>query len=157
MLLRGRGMTISGLSYTHLFSGLAGLGIGLFVIWQVQGYPMGTPRRMGPGFFPFSLGVLMVGLSLLVLLVEGRGVSKPDMPRPAWRALIWVMLSIAAFAALAERAGLAPAVMASVLLSARADDSLTLLSSLVLGAVCAAMASGLFVLALGLPMRVIVL
>ncbi len=148
-------MTFSRLNYTHLISGLTGLAIGLFVIWQVHGYPMGTPRRMGAGFFPLTLGILLVGLSLMVLALEGRGIVKPDMPRPAWGGLIWVLLPIAAFAALAEPAGLAPAIIASVLLSSRADDSLTLLTSLILGVGCAAVASVLFVLALGLPLRII--
>ncbi|MCC5987919.1 MAG: tripartite tricarboxylate transporter TctB family protein [Pararhodobacter sp.] len=150
-------MKLSALNYTHLISGVAGLAIGLFVIWQVQGYPMGTPRRMGAGFFPLMLGILLVTLSLLILAVEGRGIARPDMPRPAWKGLIWVLLSIAAFAALVERAGLVPAIMASVLLSSRADESLTLLASVVLGAACAAIASGLFITALGLPLRMIVL
>lgn len=145
------------LRYTHLICGLTGLGIGLFVLWHVNAYPMGTSTRMGPGYFPWMLGALMVVLSLGVLALEGRGVMAPDMPRPSWRGLIWILLSIAAFAALAERAGLAPAIMASVLLSARADDSLTLLSSLILGAICAAFSSVLFVLMLGLPLRVIAL
>ncbi len=52
-------MWLSGLIYSHLTSGQTGLGIGLFGIWQVQGYPMGRPRQMGPGFFPFSPWVLM--------------------------------------------------------------------------------------------------
>ena len=37
----------------------------------IPGYSMGTPARMGPGFFPFYLGMLLDGILLIVIASKG--------------------------------------------------------------------------------------
>lgn len=146
-------MRLGLLGYSHVAAGLGGVVIGALAIVEASGYPLGSATRMGPGYFPLALGALTILLSLGVLFLEGRGISSPDIPRPAWRGLLWVLLAIAAFALLVERWGLAPAAIASILLSAQADDDLTLKESLILAVSVAAVSVAIFIYLLGLPLQ----
>ena len=42
--------------------------IGLFFTIVATNYPMGTAAKMGPGYFPFFLGILMTILGLIVAI-----------------------------------------------------------------------------------------
>jgi len=60
------------------WAGLMFIGTGLFfAIWAYAYYQMGTAVRMGPAYFPFLLGGLLVFLGVLVFIegfaFEGRG------------------------------------------------------------------------------------
>jgi hypothetical protein len=57
-------------------AGLAAFGIGAAVVWGGSDYTFGTPRRMGPGFFPVVLGsALNIGMG--DVLDEERGNAMP--------------------------------------------------------------------------------
>lgn len=47
-------------------AGIMYMVIGLFFAIMATNYPMGTAAKMGPGYFPFYLGILMFLLGLLV-------------------------------------------------------------------------------------------
>ena len=49
-------------------AGIMYMVIGLFFTIMATNYPMGTAAKMGPGYFPFWLGLVMTGLGLLVLI-----------------------------------------------------------------------------------------
>jgi putative tricarboxylic transport membrane protein len=62
------------------WAGLMFIGTGLFfAIWAYANYQMGTAVRMGPAYFPFLLGGLLVFLGVLVF-IEGfafEGMGEP--------------------------------------------------------------------------------
>jgi hypothetical protein len=110
--------------YRDILSGLLMLFIGLGVSWySYQHYEVGTLNRMGPGFFPVSLG--------LVLAVIGFFIALPALFRPGSsmkveiKTLILVTLSIAVFAASLRTMGILFATAAAVLISSTADNELT--------------------------------
>ncbi|MDP3170649.1 MAG: tripartite tricarboxylate transporter TctB family protein, partial [Polaromonas sp.] len=41
------------------FAGLMFMGVGVAFAWGATNYNVGTGARMGPGYFPLMLGVLM--------------------------------------------------------------------------------------------------
>ena len=41
-------------------------------------YDMGTAGRMGPGYFPLVLGIILAGLGILITLQSFGGKPKPD-------------------------------------------------------------------------------
>ncbi|WP_368416371.1 tripartite tricarboxylate transporter TctB family protein [Falsiroseomonas sp.] len=55
--------------------GLALAGLGGYVAWRALGWDLLTEDGPGPGFFPLGYGVLMVGLSALLVL---RAVLRPQ-------------------------------------------------------------------------------
>ena len=65
----------------------------------IQGYSMGTPARMGPGFFPFYLGVI---LTLLGVVISMSGLKvHPNDPGKVdpfhWKPIFCVLASIVVF------------------------------------------------------------
>lgn len=58
--------------------GLVLAGLGGYVAWRALGWDLLTEDGPGPGFFPLGYGVLMVGLSALLVL---RAVLRPGQAR----------------------------------------------------------------------------
>jgi len=122
--------------YRDCCGGLLLIVIGLGAAIQAQSYHIGSLRRMGPGFFPAALG-LILALTGIVLLASAIAASAPDgisgqnhgqhaiaaQPRynPEWRGWLCICLSVVAFALLAEYTGLLPATFVCVFIAALGD------------------------------------
>ncbi|MYZ41488.1 tripartite tricarboxylate transporter TctB family protein [Schauerella aestuarii] len=50
------------------WSGVMFVALGLGFAWKATSYQMGTAARMGPGYFPFWLGLVLALLGIIVLL-----------------------------------------------------------------------------------------
>jgi len=50
------------------WSGVMFILLGLGFAWKATSYSMGTAARMGPGYFPHWLGIIMAVLGLVILL-----------------------------------------------------------------------------------------
>ena len=86
-------------------AGLTLVAFGLGVLILAQDYPMGTAFRMGPGYFPIVLSVLLIGIGLILTcksLVSGESA----VPKFAWRALVVVTASVVLFGVLVQSLGL---------------------------------------------------
>ena len=109
--------------------------LGLGVILQGSNYTMGTLSRMGPGFFPVALGVLLVFLGLLVLVASGFSEDDEDEDHigpPEWRGWLCIIGGVIAFIILGKYGGLVPATFALVFISSLGDRTHTLLTALAL-------------------------
>ena len=137
-----------------VIGGALALAIGLWVMSEAAGYPLGTSRRMGPGYFPMLLGGLMAAMgAALCLLGFARGTAPgADDERPDPRALIAVLAGLAAFALMLPRAGLVPAVVGLVLVAAQGSGQMRMAGSMVLALFLAALSWAIFRLGLGLPL-----
>jgi hypothetical protein len=104
------------------WAGLLFLGIGAaaIAIAQAGGYELGSARKMGPGYFPVWLGG---GLAVTGLLLTGKGIVAEGAPIGRWAVLplVLVTLGTVIFAAIVNVAGLAPAIVALVLISSFAS------------------------------------
>lgn len=135
----------------ELLAGGFTIALGASAIWIAQDYPFGSLRRMGPGYFPTSLGWLLVGLGAII---AAGGFMRPGVqPRADWRNMIAVLAAILAFALMVERFGLIAATVALVFISAAADRSSTLRGTAILTVCLVAMTVGIFVEGLGIPFR----
>ena len=65
----------------------------------IAGYAMGTPARMGPAFFPFWLGVILMGLGLIIAVLGFRkeGGAEARFPRFHWRPILFILGSVILF------------------------------------------------------------
>jgi len=120
--------------------------------YAFDAYPLGTLRRMGPGFFPAYLGVLLVVLGLIILL-PALFRAGPVMPQIEWRSLVFISLAGLFFALSVNRIGIIPSVMGVVLISALADNKLDLRAALVYSAALAIGCWVIFGYALDLPVQ----
>lgn len=124
--------------------GLLILVCGLATGVQASEYAVGSLRRMGPGFFPLALGVIL-GVTGVLLMVNARAPdSVPDRLAPEWRGWLCICAGIAAFVVLGQWGGLIPATFAVVFVSALGDRQNTVGGAAVLGVVMTAACVAVF-------------
>jgi hypothetical protein len=102
---------------TDFIGGLATLGLAAGVLVESSQYGRGTILRMGPGYFPTLLGILLLALGALLTL---RGVRQQGeaIAMPAWRPILFISAALGLFAYLLPTFGLVPAIPALVVVSA---------------------------------------
>lgn len=80
-------------SQKDFFSGLMFMGVGVAFAWGATTYSIGTGARMGPGYFPLMLGILMAILGTVItfksLVVETEDGEK--IGSWAWRPLVFII------------------------------------------------------------------
>jgi Tripartite tricarboxylate transporter TctB family len=115
-----------------------------------RSYPMGTALRMGAGYFPLILSLMLAGFGLLLLAKSIRSTTKIE---PGWslRALVVLPLVLAAFGFLLERAGFIPAMAVLIFGSAAAGRDFRFIEVLALFVVLTALSTLVFIWGLGLP------
>jgi hypothetical protein len=108
--------------------------IGVAAIIGGREYPIGTLSRMGPGYFPVALGVILtlVGFAIAATARLTRSTAEDAPLPPEWRGWFCIGLSIVAFVVLGKYGGLVPATFAVVFISALADRENTLLRAAIL-------------------------
>jgi len=87
-------------------AGLMFTTVGVAALAIASTYRMGTPVRMGPGFFPIVLTGLLVLLGVAIMASAVRS-GEVASPRLVWRPLVVVTGVVALFAFLINTAGLA--------------------------------------------------
>lgn len=89
-------------SQKDFFSGLMFMGVGVAFAWGASSYTIGNGARMGPGYFPLVLGVLLAVLGSVItfkaLVVET--VDGDKIGSFAWRPLIFIILANLVFGAM---------------------------------------------------------
>jgi ABC-type anion transport system duplicated permease subunit len=107
-------------------AGIMYMVIGLFFAIVATQYKMGTAAKMGPGYFPFWLGVLMTLLGLLVLLKSLRASAAIEkIPKFNWRIILQITGAVVLYGLLLPRAGFLIAVVVLVFLAAGASKEFT--------------------------------
>jgi hypothetical protein len=101
------------------------IGFGLAALYFGQKLALGTTVRMGPGYVPRMLSLIMMGLGLLICVVALVAGGEP-MERPKWKPITLVTIGILCFALLFERAGLLPALIVLVTIASLAGEEFKL-------------------------------
>ena len=80
-------------SQKDFFCGLMFMAVGVAFAWGASTYNVGTGARMGPGYFPLMLGILLAVIGAAVtftsLVVETEGGDK--IGKIAWKPLIFII------------------------------------------------------------------
>ena len=79
--------------FRSFLSGLMFLVVGGIFAWGATSYSIGTGARMGPGYFPMMLGILLALLGAIILL-GALIVETPDgdkVGRIAWQPLLYIL------------------------------------------------------------------
>src|SRR5687767_3612315 len=109
-------------SWINFLSGTMFLVIGVGAAVIADGYQRGTASKMGPGYFPFWLGVLLTLLGLVVLINSfKRGNSDDESTEWDFKTLGKVLLAVVLFGALLEPLGLALSLIVLVMVSSFAS------------------------------------
>lgn len=133
-----------------LYAGFFFLSTGIVTALGACSYSVGTARRMGPGYFPLILGCLLILLGF-VITVRGLRLRDERMKIGSLRPLLLVSSAALSFGFLLRPAGLILAILSLVFLSCLGGYEFRIRHVIILFLVLAAIATGLFVYALGLP------
>ena len=100
--------------------------IGLFFAIIARQYQYGTAAKMGPGYFPFWLGMLMAAIGLLVLVrsMNARAAIE-NIPKFNWRIMLQITGAVILYGLLLPRMGFLVAVVVLVFVAASASKEFT--------------------------------
>lgn len=137
------------------WSGVMLLVIGGGAAFISSGYPMGTVLRMGSGYFPTVLSVILIIFGVALLL---RSVKSTESIEGGWsaRGLIILPIAFALFGYLMDRAGFAPAILVLVIGAASAGPEFKWVEVLALAAFMTVLGVAVFIYGLGLPYQLVV-
>lgn len=134
--------------------------VGCSAAYAATGYKLGTLGRMGPGFFPTALGVLLALIGLMIAASARTDAGKPAGPVipghaagiPDMRGGICIVVAILAFLFLGHYCGLVPAAFAITFISALGDRNNTLKQSALISLAMVVVAAVVFSWALHMQM-----
>jgi hypothetical protein len=132
------------------YAGLIFIFFGALALVEARGYPMGTARRMGPGYFPVILGTLLCLLGV-VINVRGLWWRGDKINFHSLRPLLLICAAVLIFALLIRPVGLVIAILILVFISCLGGWEFHIRDVAVLSLILAALAVGIFVYGLGLP------
>ena len=124
---------------------------GAFLVGSL-GYELGTPLRMGPGYFPLLVGAIMAALGLTIVvkgLIAGEVLSFGAVP---WRAITAIVLAVGFFGFTVRRLGFVPASAVTALLTTMASSRVRPLYAVAVAAGLTVAATLIFVV--GLQLRI---
>ena len=103
------------------WAGIVYIAFGVAAIGIAYNYPVGSAGRMGPGYFPRALGVILIFLGILLALRALRLKGSP-LSFPSFKPLIIVLGSVVLFGIAAPKLGLMVATVILVIASSTASD-----------------------------------
>lgn len=134
-------------------AGLMFMGFGIFDLVIASGYPLGTAARMGPGYFPLILGILLIifgaVLTLRSLRLHGEPIRFGSLTRPAI-----VLGSVVLFGLIVPYAGLVVSTLVLIMVSSFASPEFRWKEAFFSGVVLALIAVLGFVWGLGLQFSI---
>lgn len=134
-------------SQKDFFSGLLFIAVGVGFAWGATTYKVGEAARMGPGYFPLMLGILLAVLGIVVtfnaLVVETEDGDK--IGSIAWKPLFFIILANLIFGVLLgglpgiglPYMGLIAAIIALTFIAALAGDEFVFKEVLILAVILA--------------------
>ena len=132
-------------------AGLLYIAIGIPVALMASGYRMGTAARMGPGYFPFWLGVLLALVGAIVLMSSMRSQAEVE-NIGGWdlKSLAVILGSVLVFGVLLTTMGIVVAVAGLVIVSSLASHEFGWTATLVNTAVLILLTFVIFIWGLAL-------
>ena len=136
-------------------SGLMFIVVGLGFSWVARTYSMGTAAKMGPGYFPFLLGLVLAILGALVLWGSLSSKKEVDhLERWDLKILLWILGAVVLFGLLLKPLGMVLSVVVLVLVSSMASHEFNWKGAILNAIILVAISMGAFVYGINLQMPV---
>ena len=136
-------------------SGLMFILVGLSFSFVARGYSMGTAAKMGPGYFPFLLGLVLALLGAVVTIgaLSSKG-EEDQLARWDLKILLWILGSVVLFGLLLKPLGMVLSVFVLVIISSMASHEFSWKGALLNSVVLVLISMGAFVYGINLQMPV---
>jgi hypothetical protein len=135
------------------WAGLLFIGLGVFAITVGSNYNLGTAARMGPGYFPRILGILLLVLGAIITARGLRGHGDP-VPAWKWRPTLVVLGSVVLFGLIVAKVGLAISTVILILAASTASHEFRVKEAIIAGVLLATLSVGVFVVGLHLQLPI---
>ncbi|CAG9187507.1 MULTISPECIES: tripartite tricarboxylate transporter TctB family protein [Cupriavidus] len=136
-------------------SGLMFILVGFGFSWVARGYSMGTAAKMGPGYFPFWLGVVLALLGVLVLWGSLSAKAEEDhLARWDIKSLLWILGAVVLFGLMLKPLGMVLSVLVLVLVSSMASHEFNWKGAILNSIILVLISLGAFVYGINLQMPV---
>jgi hypothetical protein len=126
--------------------------LGLIFVYESWMLDMGTALRMGPGYFPSMLALVLLLLGIVILVQATRIKGEPLGPI-AWRGMLLIVPAPVLFGLTVEGLGFLPAIFLTALLASFGSLRMKPLTALVLSICVTLFSYAVFTRGLGLPFR----
>ena len=151
-------------SSKDFFSGLMFTVVGAAFAYGATSYTIGTGARMGPGYFPLLLGIILAILGAAILF-KSLVVETPDgepVGKWAWKPLFFIIAGNLLFGVLLgglpsiglPAMGLIAAIFGTTIVVSMAGDEFNFKETIVLSAILSVMSYGAFIMLLKLQFPV---
>jgi Tripartite tricarboxylate transporter TctB family len=141
-----------GFDTTNGLCGAIFIALGLLFAYQSWNLEIGTAFRMGPGYFPLVLAIILVLLGLIILVQATRVVGEP-IGAIAWRGMLFILPAPIFFGLTVRGLGFVPAVLFTGIIAAFASSRMRPGMALILSAALTLFSVAVFSYALGLPFQ----
>ncbi|WLR94865.1 tripartite tricarboxylate transporter TctB family protein [Shinella zoogloeoides] len=135
---------------TNAICGLTFIALGGFFVYQCLNLELGTAFRMGPGYFPMILAVILTILGVIVLVQATRVKGEPMGPL-ALRGMLFILPAPVFFGLTVRGLGFVPSLFFTALIAAFASTRMKPGMALVLALAITIFSAAVFSYALGLP------
>jgi putative tricarboxylic transport membrane protein len=135
------------------FAGVIFIAFGIAAIVIGSNYALGTAARMGPGYFPRILGILLIllggALALRALRLQGSPI-----PAWKWRPTLVVLGSVVLFGMIVTHLGLVLSTIVLIVVASAASHEFRPKEASISAILLAALAVGVFVIGLKLQLPI---
>jgi hypothetical protein len=136
-----------------LVAGLLFIAAGIAAIAIAANYTLGTAARMGPGYFPRVLGMLLIVLGA-ILAARSLRLTGPPLPGWKWRPVLVTLGSVVIFGLIVNHAGLVVSTILLIVMASAASHEFRPREAVISGIALAALAVGVFVIGLKLQIGI---
>lgn len=133
-------------------AGLLFIVFGLIFGVTALGLEMGTTLRMGPGYFPMLLAVILTGLGVAIVIGSFGSVGEA-VGSYAWRGMVFILAAPVFFGLTVRGLGFVPSIFFTTLIAALAGLKMKPLHAVGLAVGVTIFTTLVFSYALGLPFR----
>jgi hypothetical protein len=134
-----------------LVAGLLFIATGTAAIALATSYTLGTAARMGPGYFPRLLGILLIVLGTALALRSLR-LNGPPLPGWKWRPVLVILGSVTMFGLIVNHAGLVLSTILLIVMASAASHEFRPREAVISGIALAVLVVGVF--AIGLKLQI---
>jgi len=146
-------MTPGSKDTTDVVTGILLILTAAFFGWQTASLNIGIAFRMGPGYFPMILSVLLAIFGLVILLKALKTPAGEPMSAIAWRGMLFILPAPMFFGLTVRGLGFVPSIFCTALIAAMASARMKPLPALMLAVLVTVFSTLVFSYALGLPFR----
>ena len=131
------------------WAGVLFVSLGIAAIVISDNYKLGTAARMGPGYFPLILGILLIALGAIITL-RGVRINGEAISAWKWRPLLVVLGSVVMFGAIVPTLGVLISTILLIVVSSAASHEFRPKEALLMGVGLAVLSVGVFIIGLKL-------